>query len=73
MSDESPNTQGAPSASEDSGVDPAPSSEAEATLESEATPRRLTMFVQPRTNMESATGRRSVLYVGTNAREAANL
>ncbi len=67
MSDDSPSTEGPVRPSEDTGAGPAPISE------SEAVRRRLTMFVQPRTNMESAKGRRTVLYVGTNPRESANL
>ena len=41
--------------------------------EGDAVRRRLTMFVQPRTKMETNKERRTILYVGSNPRECSNL
>ena len=64
MSDESPNAEEPPTPREDTVTGPS---------EAEAVRRRLTMFVQPRTKMETSNDRRTILYVGTNPRECTNL
>ncbi|MCR9165654.1 MAG: putative bifunctional diguanylate cyclase/phosphodiesterase [Nannocystaceae bacterium] len=64
MSDESPSAEEPPKPKEDTGTAPS---------ETEAIRRRLTMFVQPRTKMETNNDRRTILYVGSNPRECTNL
>lgn len=64
MSDESPSAEEPPKPQEDTVTAPS---------ETEAVRRRLTMFVQPRTKMETNNDRRTILYVGSNPRECANL
>ncbi len=64
MSDESPSTDEAPPAGEDTVT---------AAAEGDAVRRRLTMFVQPRTKLETSNERRTILYVGANPRECSNL
>ncbi|MEM6294233.1 MAG: EAL domain-containing protein [Myxococcota bacterium] len=50
-----------------------PSREDTASTEADQARRRLTMFVQPRTKVETRADARCVLYVGHNPRESANL
>ncbi len=64
MSDESPSAEEPPKPQEDTVT---------GLSETEAVRRRLTMFVQPRTKMETNNDRRTILYVGSNPRECANL
>ncbi len=64
MSDDSPSVKGSSSSSEDTA--------AAALTEAEQVRRRLTMFVQPRTKVEEK-GEHTILYVGSNPRECANL
>lgn len=64
MSDESPSAEEPATAQEDTVT---------ALSETETVRRRITMFVQPRTKMETNNDRRTILYVGANPRECTNL